>query len=92
MLNATYSKNFKKSLKKKDKFIQEKVRERIRLLREDPSNVLLNNHKLHGEYGGCNSINITGDFRVVFKYLNENQVVFLDIGTHTELYGQKHRN
>lgn len=86
MFIVAYSKNFKKSLKKKDKFIQEKTRERIRLLREDPSNILLNNHKLHGEYSGCNSINITGNFRAVFKYLNENQIVFVDIGTHPELY------
>lgn len=86
MLIATYSKNFKKSFKKKDKFIQEKTRERIRLLRKDPSNILLNNHKLHGEYDGCNSINITGNFRAVFKCLDEDHVVFSDIGTHPELY------
>lgn len=35
MLIATYSRNFKKSFKKKDRFVQEKARERIRLLRED---------------------------------------------------------
>ncbi|MFA5936422.1 MAG: type II toxin-antitoxin system mRNA interferase toxin, RelE/StbE family [Candidatus Paceibacterota bacterium] len=86
MLNATFSKNFKKSLKKKNKFIQEKTRERIRLLKKDPFNILLNNHKLHGEYAGYNSINITGDFRVVFKYVDEYSIIFLDIGTHTELY------
>jgi len=86
MLIATFSKNFKKSFSKKDKFVQKKIRERIRLFREDPFNIVLNNHKLHGEYVGCSSINITGDFRVVFKYLDEFHIVFLDIGTHTELY------
>lgn len=86
MLVATFSKNFKKSLKKKDKFIQEKTRERIRLLREDPFNILLNNHKLHGEYKGYNSINITGNFRAVFKYISEDRILFLDIDTHPELY------
>ncbi len=86
MLIATFSKNFKKSFKKKDKFVQEKARERIRLLREDPSNVLLNNHKLHGEYEGSSSINITGNFRAVFKYIKADHVVFSDIGTHPELY------
>lgn len=86
MFIAAYSKNFKKSFKKKDKFIQKKTRERIRLLRKDPFNIVLNNHKLHREYDGCNSINITGNFRAVFKHLNENNIVFLDIGTHPELY------
>jgi addiction module RelE/StbE family toxin len=86
MLIATFSKNFKKSLKKKDKFIQEKTKVRIRLLREDPTNFLLNNHKLYGEYEGYNSINITGDYRAIFKYLNDEQILFSDIGTHSELY------
>ena len=87
MLIVTYTKNFKKSLKKKDKFIQEKTRKRIRLFREDPFNVLLDNHKLHGEYEGYRSINISGNFRAVFKDLNKDQIVFSDIGTHPELYG-----
>ena len=86
MLIATFSKNFKKSFKRKDKFVQEKALERIRLLRKDPNNILLNNHKLHGEYEGSNSINITGNFRAVFKYIDEGHIVFSDIGTHTELY------
>ncbi|OGE98608.1 hypothetical protein A2814_01445 [Candidatus Nomurabacteria bacterium RIFCSPHIGHO2_01_FULL_38_19] len=86
MLIATFSKNFKKSFKNKDKFVQKKTLERIRLFRQDPFNIVLNNHKLHGEYEGCSSINITGNFRAVFKYINENTVIFSDIGTHPELY------
>ncbi len=87
MLIATFSKNFKKSFKKKDRFLQKKTRERIRLFRENPFNSTLDNHKLHGEYFGCSSIKITGDFRAVFEHTDENHVVFLDIGTHSELYG-----
>ena len=87
MLVATYSKNFKKSFKKKDKFIQKKTLERIRLFRQEPFNVLLDNHKLHGEYKGFNSINITGNFRAMFEYLDKDHIVFTDIGTHPELYG-----
>ena len=66
--------------------MQKKTLERIRLFRQDPFNIVLNNHKLHGEYEGCSSINITGNFRAVFKYINENTVIFSDIGTHPELY------
>lgn len=86
MIIATFTKDFKKSLKKRDSFIQKKVGERIKLFRQDPFNVLLDNHKLHGEYEGCSSINITGNFRAVFKYLGEDCIIFLDIGTHPELY------
>lgn len=87
MINVIYTKDFYKSLKKKDKFVQGKARERIRIFRGDPFNVLLDNHKLHGEYENRRSFNITGDYRIIFYYVNENTVCFTDIGTHPELYG-----
>ena len=86
MLNVLYSKNFAKSLKKKDKFIKEKARKRIRLFREDPFNVLLNNHALSGEFENKRSFDVTGDYRILFYYADKNTVVFSDIGTHSELY------
>ena len=86
MIIVAFTKDFKKSLKKRDNFIQKKVSERIRIFRQDPFNILLNNHKPHGEYEGYSSIDITGDFRAIFKYLTGNQVVFYYIGTHPELY------
>lgn len=86
MLNILYARNFKKSLKKKDKFIQEKARERIRIFREDPFNVLLNNHSLAGEHKDKRSFNVTGDYRIMFYYADKNTACFTDIGTHPELY------
>ena len=47
--------------------MQKKALERIQLFRENSINILLNNHKLHGEYFGFRSINITGDFRIIFQ-------------------------
>jgi len=87
MLDTTSNDNFKKSFRKKDKFIQKKTLERIKLFREDPFNSLLNNHALAGEYEGERSFNVTGDYRIIFYYVDENTVCFSDIGTHPELYG-----
>ena len=86
-MQVALSSNFKKSIKKLPKNIVDKFFERLELFKKDKFNPLLNNHKLHGEYDGSNSINITGNFRAVFKYLDEYNVVFSDIGTHPELYG-----
>lgn len=86
MINVITTKSFDKSFKKKDKFIQKKARERTKLFREDPFNVVLNNHALAGEYENKRSFNVTGDCRIMFYYFNENTVVFSDIGTHPELY------
>lgn len=86
-MQIAFSSNFNKQIKKINTKIVDKFFERLELFKKDKFNQILNNHKLHGEYEGCSSINITGDFRAVFKYLDENYVVFSDIGTHPELYG-----
>ncbi|MEK7060132.1 MAG: type II toxin-antitoxin system mRNA interferase toxin, RelE/StbE family [Patescibacteria group bacterium] len=86
MIYILTTKVFNKSFKKKDKFIQKKALERIKLFKEDPSNFLLNNHALTGKYINKRSFNITGNYRILFYYANENTVIFSDIGTHPELY------
>lgn len=86
MINVITTKNFDKSFKKKDKFIQKKALERIRLFREDPFNVLLNNHALLGKYENRRSFDVTGDYRILFYYFKENTIILSDIGTHSELY------
>lgn len=67
--------------------MQECVDKRIRLFSSNPFHPLLNNHPLGGEYEGCRSINITGDYRALF-YPKGQGIVFTRIGTHNELYGK----
>jgi addiction module RelE/StbE family toxin len=81
-----YSSKFKKKIKKIPLDISNKFKERVKLFEKDKFNPLLNNHKLHGEYEGSSSINITGDFRAIFEYINKDYILFSDIGTHPELY------
>lgn len=87
MINATYTKRFQKSFDKLNPDLQNEVLSQIRIFREKPFYALLENHKLHGDYKGYSSINITGDFRAVFKHIDKNTVVFAYLGTHSELYG-----
>lgn len=86
MIEILTTKNFDKSFKKKDKFIQKKALERIKLFTQDPFNVLLNNHGLLGEYENKRSLNVTGNYRIMFYYVNKNTIILSDIGTHPELY------
>ena len=86
MYYFNYSSNFKKSSRKLPKNIADKFYERLELLQQDKFNPILNNHKLSGEYEGRSSINITGDYRLIFEFLNENIIKLVDIGTHSELY------
>ena len=85
-MQIDYSSNFKKRIKKLPQSISEKFYIRLEIFLKDRFNPILNNHKLHGEYEGFSSINVTGDYRAVFEYINENYILFSDIGTHPELY------
>lgn len=86
MIYILTTKNYDKSFKKKDKFIQKKALERIKIFQQNPFNILLNNHELTGEYENRRSFNVTGDYRILFYYAKENTVILTDIGTHPELY------
>jgi len=84
-----FDKKFDKKFKKISVKIQEKFFDRLRIFKNNKFEKILNNHKLHGEYEGCNSINITSNYRAVFKIINkENEefCVFITIGTHPGLY------
>jgi len=80
------SRRFKKQYKKLPKSIQARADVRIRLFVENPFNEILRNHPLSGEYSDCRSINITGDYRIIYEE-NDGRIELLLIGTHDELYG-----
>lgn len=82
----TYSRIFKRIFKKKDIWVQDKFGERLSLFIQNKNHPLLNSHPLDGEWVGCMSINITGDFRAVYEELGNDSFEFIAIGTHSELY------
>lgn len=83
VFHSSFDKDYKK-LSSKIK-LQFKIRRNLFL--EDQFHPLLNNHTLQGKYFGCRSINITGDYRVIY-YASNGLAVFIHIGTHTQLYGK----
>ncbi|MDD2870508.1 MAG: type II toxin-antitoxin system mRNA interferase toxin, RelE/StbE family [Candidatus Gracilibacteria bacterium] len=88
-MKIKYNKKFTKKFEKLDKIIQEKTISRIDDFQKTPFSVILNNHALTGDYKGYRSINITGDFRAIFREYPDGTyefVEFIDIGTHSQLY------
>jgi len=79
--------NFKKAYFKLPKKIKKSVDSRFMLFAKSPFEISLNNHPLLGEYKGYRSINITGNYRAIYKELRGDEVIFVKIGTHSELYG-----
>lgn len=81
-----FSTRYEKEYRKLPGKIQLHTDERIRLFVYDPFHPLLNNHALGGEHRGRRSINITGNYRAIFRMYGDD-CVFIRIGTHPQLYG-----
>ena len=85
-MNIQLHRNFIKAYTKQPKKIQEKFKEKRNLFIKDMLHPLLNNHSLAGKYEGCRSINITGDLRVIFYIKPNSDILFINIGSHPQLY------
>jgi len=85
-MKIIFHKNFEKKYKKFSDKIRQKVKERNILFEKDPYDPILNNHALNGRYMGYRSISITGDIRIIYKFLDKDTVLFSEIGTHSDLY------
>jgi addiction module RelE/StbE family toxin len=83
---AKFSPVFRRRIKKVSKDVKSRFKIRLNLFLEDPFNQLLNNHQLAGKYLGYRSINITGDWRAVYRLIDEDTAYFTEIGTHSKLY------
>lgn len=81
-----FTKRFDKKLKRCDEKKREKCVRRLDLFRQEPYHQLLRLHPLKGEYTAYWSINITGDLRGIFRYIDDSTVVFVDLDTHSNLY------
>ncbi|MCK5588958.1 MAG: type II toxin-antitoxin system mRNA interferase toxin, RelE/StbE family [Candidatus Pacebacteria bacterium] len=80
-----YSNKFKKQFKKLPPHAILNFEKKLKLFLNDSDCLSLNNHKLHGEYQDRRSINITGDYRLIFTK-KEGDLYLEAVGTHSELY------
>ena len=85
-MKPEYHKSFRKQFDKLPLKIQDKFEKCLKLFIDDQFHPLLNNHPLNGEYEGYRSINITGDIRAIFYIKPDSNCVFINIGSHSELY------
>ena len=84
------NKEFIEHYKKVDVRIKKAAEEKIRLFQQNPYELGLNNHPLRGAWEGYRSIDITSDYRAVYKEVKEGEEInayFFALGTHEELYG-----
>ena len=79
-----YSSQFKKSIKK-HKSSRKQIEKRANQFLIDPFNPILKTHKLTGKLNSYWSFSIDYHVRILFEFIDEETVGFIDIGTH-EIY------
>lgn len=80
---------FKKSFKKRialDHKLTTKTASRIQMFVDNPKHPLVRDHALTGSFQGLRAFWVTGDIRIIYRRNSADEVEFLDIGTHAQVY------
>ena len=77
--------HFVKAYKKLPGNIKARAKQQERKFLSDPLDTSIRTHKLKGELKGFWSYSINYQYRILFRFLRGNEVVYYDIGTH-EIY------
>ncbi|PIP63671.1 type II toxin-antitoxin system mRNA interferase toxin, RelE/StbE family [Candidatus Roizmanbacteria bacterium CG_4_10_14_0_2_um_filter_33_96] len=88
-MKILYQNSFKKSYKKRffnNKRLINIISLRIQQFNINPNDIQLRTHTLSGAKKGLRSLSVTGDIRIIFYYDQNDNAVFIDIGTHNQVY------
>jgi mRNA-degrading endonuclease YafQ of YafQ-DinJ toxin-antitoxin module len=89
MTEIVLASGFRKAFKRKvrgSKNLEVRFRDRVAIFQEDPFDPRLKTHRLSGQLQGLWSFSVDYDVRVVFSFHEPNRALFVDIGTHEEVY------
>jgi mRNA interferase YafQ len=85
-MNVDFTKPFNKQFMKMPLKLQIQTKAAVALFLQDTVAPSLRNHALKGEWQGFRSISASGDLRLHFKMVSDDTVLFVAIGTHSQLY------
>ena len=77
-----FDKNFRKRILGQAS-LEKKFQERVAMFIPDRKDPVLKDHKLSGDF---RAFWITGDIRVIYILLPDNLALFIDIGSHNQVY------
>jgi addiction module RelE/StbE family toxin len=80
-----FIKRFKARIKPNPKLVKQ-YEKRLRMFMKDPQSKQLRDHKLVGSLKNARAFSVTGDVRVIYRRENKGTVVFVNIGTHNQVY------
>jgi len=89
VIRIAWDQGFKRIYKKKAKNndeLKKRFWHAVELFSKNPFDPRLRTHKLTGKLEGLWAFSVSYDCRVVFKFINEDEVLLVDIGGHNEVY------
>lgn len=89
MIEVAFSSSFKRAFKTKvagKPDTAERFWERLEVFKNNPFDPTLRTHRLSGKLKHLWSFSIEYDLRVLFQFVDDHRAVFIDIGTHKEVY------
>jgi addiction module RelE/StbE family toxin len=89
MIRIAWDKGFRKIYTRKvrnDALLKKRFWKAMELFSRNPFIPRLRTHKLSGKLEGLWAFTVAYDCRVVFKFLNGDEVLLVDVGGHEEVY------
>jgi addiction module RelE/StbE family toxin len=89
MIEVGFSASFKRAFKRRLKHqadARAKFWKTVEIFVHDPYDERLKTHKLSGQLKDLWSFRVEYDLRVIFYFTDDTKAVFVDIGTHDEVY------
>ena len=89
MIRIAFSSSFKRAFKKTvagNANLETRFWERVEAFKNNPFDPKLRTHKLSGKLKDLWSFSVEYDLRIVFFFAGQDQAVFVDIGSHKEVY------
>lgn len=77
-----FSPHFFKSFQRLPRNIQALSKKKDEWFRQNPFDPRLHTHKLKGELFGVWAYSVNREYRLLFRFLNGDEVIYYDIGTH----------
>ena len=89
MIKVYWDQGFKKTYRKRVKnepLLKKKFWTVLEIFSKDPFEPRLRTHKLSGKLEGLWALTVTFDCRLIFRFVEEDEVLLIDICGHNEVY------
>lgn len=73
---------FRKAYKKLTQDLKNQAKKKEKIFRKNLFDSRLKTHKLHGKYKEYWSFSVSGSCRIMFDFISNDEIVFIDVGNH----------